>query len=54
MTTDKQTSDMERANLTRLQIANVKNDSKNYTDKQVTDYIKASSEPQQTNKTKRK
>ena len=40
MTTSKQASEMERANLTRLQIALIKNDPKKYTDKQIAEYIK--------------
>lgn len=41
MTTEKQLDKLELANLTRLQIANIKNDPKTYTDEQVAEYIKS-------------
>ena len=41
MMTEKQIQKMTHANLTRLQIANLKNDNKQYTDKEIEDYIKA-------------
>lgn len=40
MTTKKQIEEMEKANLSRLQIANIKNDTKTYTDAQIAEYIK--------------
>jgi hypothetical protein len=40
MTTPSQIEKMEQAKLTRLQIANVKNDSKKYTDAEISEYIK--------------
>lgn len=40
MITPQQLDKLELANLTRLQIASIKNDSKVYTDEQVMEYIK--------------
>jgi len=40
MTTEKQIEEMEKANLSRLQISNIKNDPKTYTDAQIAEYIK--------------